>query len=87
MYLYSRYFARRDTRSAFVSVTMQAVTVRVQCASTWDCSAAFAFLPSLRTVTCRFQFERQGFFCVDPDSQGGKLVCNRTCTLNESKDK
>ncbi|DBA66182.1 hypothetical protein WJX79_006574 [Trebouxia sp. C0005] len=35
----------------------------------------------------RFQFERQGFFCVDPDSQGGKLVCNRTCTLNESKDK
>ncbi|KAL3136316.1 hypothetical protein ABBQ38_005580 [Trebouxia sp. C0009 RCD-2024] len=35
----------------------------------------------------RFQFERQGFFCVDSDSTSGKLVCNRTCTLNESKDK
>ncbi|KAL3147384.1 hypothetical protein ABBQ32_002862 [Trebouxia sp. C0010 RCD-2024] len=35
----------------------------------------------------RFQFERQGFFCVDSDSTNGKLVCNRTCTLNESKDK
>jgi len=26
----------------------------------------------------RFQFERQGYFCVDPDSKDGKLVFNRS---------
>jgi glutaminyl-tRNA synthetase len=29
----------------------------------------------------RFQFERQGYFCVDKDSQPGKLVFNRTVEL------
>ncbi len=29
----------------------------------------------------RFQLERLGFFCVDPDSTSDKLVINRTCTL------
>jgi glutaminyl-tRNA synthetase len=32
----------------------------------------------------RFQFERQGYFCVDPDSQGNKLVFNRTVTLKDT---
>ena len=32
----------------------------------------------------RFQFERQGYFCVDPDSSPGKLVFNRTVTLRDS---
>lgn len=36
----------------------------------------------------RFQFERLGYFCVDPDSKtpsaGGKLVFNRTLTLKDS---
>jgi glutaminyl-tRNA synthetase len=34
----------------------------------------------------RFQLERLGYFCVDPDSSssGGVLVLNRTCTLRES---
>jgi glutaminyl-tRNA synthetase len=31
----------------------------------------------------RFQFERQGYFCVDPDSQDGKLVFNRTVALKD----
>ena len=31
----------------------------------------------------RFQFERQGYFCVDPDSQEGKLVFNRTVALKD----
>jgi glutaminyl-tRNA synthetase len=31
----------------------------------------------------RFQFERLGYFCVDPDSSGGKLVFNRTVTLKD----
>jgi len=32
----------------------------------------------------RFQFERQGYFCVDPDSKDGKLVFNRTVTLRDA---
>jgi glutaminyl-tRNA synthetase len=32
----------------------------------------------------RFQFERVGYFCVDPDSTGEKLVFNRTLPLKDS---
>jgi glutaminyl-tRNA synthetase len=32
----------------------------------------------------RFQFERQGYFCVDPDSQDEKLVFNRTVQLKDT---
>jgi glutaminyl-tRNA synthetase len=32
----------------------------------------------------RFQLERQGYFCVDPDSSGGRLVLNRTVSLRDS---
>lgn len=32
----------------------------------------------------RFQFERLGYFCVDPDSAPGKLVFNRTVSLRDS---
>ncbi len=52
---------------------------------------------SLVTVTCliepsvvgaaagkRYQFERQGYFCVDQDSTPQKLVFNRTATLRDT---
>jgi len=32
----------------------------------------------------RYQFERLGYFCVDPDSGGGRLVFNRTVTLKDT---
>jgi glutaminyl-tRNA synthetase len=32
----------------------------------------------------RLQFERQGYFCVDPDSIPGKLVINRTVSLRDT---
>lgn len=32
----------------------------------------------------KIQFERIGYFCVDPDSTPGKLVFNRTVTLKDS---
>jgi glutaminyl-tRNA synthetase len=32
----------------------------------------------------RFQFERVGYFCVDPDSTDDRLVFNRTVTLKDS---
>jgi glutaminyl-tRNA synthetase len=32
----------------------------------------------------RYQFERQGYFCVDPDSAAGAPVFNRTVTLRDT---
>ncbi len=32
----------------------------------------------------RFQFERLGYFCVDPDSAPGRLVFNRTVALRDT---
>ena len=32
----------------------------------------------------RYQFERQGYFCVDPNSAAGKPVFNRTVSLKDS---
>ncbi len=32
----------------------------------------------------KFQFERLGYFCVDPDSLPGKMVFNRTVTLRDA---
>jgi len=42
--------------------------------------------PSLNTANIgdRFQFERQGYFCVDLDSKPNALVFNRTVTLRDT---
>jgi glutaminyl-tRNA synthetase len=42
--------------------------------------------PSLATAKLedRFQFERVGYFCLDPDSTEGNLVFNRTLPLKDS---
>jgi glutaminyl-tRNA synthetase len=32
----------------------------------------------------RCQLERQGYFCVDPDSSDERMVLNRTVTLRDS---
>jgi glutaminyl-tRNA synthetase len=42
--------------------------------------------PSLKSANAgdRFQFERQGYFCVDPDSKPSALVFNRTVTLRDT---
>jgi glutaminyl-tRNA synthetase len=31
-----------------------------------------------------YQFERTGYFCVDPDSKPGNLVFNRTVSLRDT---
>ncbi len=36
------------------------------------------------TAGKRYQFERQGYFCADPDLSGGKPVFNRTATLRDT---
>jgi glutaminyl-tRNA synthetase len=45
--------------------------------------------PSLRdaAVGARYQFERLGYFCVDSDSESGKLVFNRTIGLRDTWSK
>jgi len=42
--------------------------------------------PSLANAKAgdRYQFERLGYFCVDPDSHPGKLVFNRTVPLRDT---
>ncbi|OYD14758.1 hypothetical protein CH330_07720 [candidate division WOR-3 bacterium JGI_Cruoil_03_51_56] len=42
--------------------------------------------PSLADAApgARYQFERQGYFCVDPDSSDGLLVFNRTVSLRDT---
>ena len=42
--------------------------------------------PSLANAAAgsRYQFERLGYFCVDPDSKSGKPVFNRTVALKDS---
>jgi glutaminyl-tRNA synthetase len=32
----------------------------------------------------KYQFERQGYFCVDQDSMNGELIFNRTVALRDS---
>jgi glutaminyl-tRNA synthetase len=41
--------------------------------------------PSLAgaTIGSIYQFERQGYFCVDPDTVNGKLVFNRAVSLKD----
>jgi len=42
--------------------------------------------PSLANPSAgsRYQFERLGYFCVDPDSKSGKPVFNRTVALKDT---
>jgi glutaminyl-tRNA synthetase len=42
--------------------------------------------PSLKSAAAgeRFQFERLGYFCVDPESQPGAPVFNRTVALKDT---
>ena len=42
--------------------------------------------PSLAEAAAgsRYQFERLGYFCVDPDSKPGKPVFNRTVALKDT---
>ena len=42
--------------------------------------------PGLATAKsgAKFQFERQGYFCVDPDTTAGRLVFNRSVSLRDT---
>ena len=47
-------------------------------------NALVAWSVANAAVGDRYQFERLGYFCVDPDSAPGKLVFNRTVALKDT---
>jgi len=81
--LYDRLFSvedperNRDDAGAFVDfLNPQSLEVIPRC---WaEPSVGTAAVPD------RFQFERLGYFCVDPDSKPGALVFNRTVSLRDA---
>ena len=54
--------------------------------SSLECVTGCKIEPALAEAPpgTRFQFERLGYFCVDPDSQPGAPVFNRTVTLRDT---
>ena len=40
--------------------------------------------PMLASSTGHFQFERLGYFCVDPDSTAARPIFNRTVSLKDT---
>ena len=65
-----------DGRDLFDDLNPDSETVLRQCLV----EPALAGLPAGETV----QFERLGYFCLDPDSAPGALVFNRTLTLRDT---
>jgi glutaminyl-tRNA synthetase len=80
--LYDRLFSIEDPERAadgktFLDFTNPASLEVVHGARAEPCLAA-------AEVPARFQFERLGYFCVDPDSKPGAVVFNRTVSLRDS---
>jgi glutaminyl-tRNA synthetase len=80
--LYDRLFSVEDPERAadgktFLDYINPASLEVVRGAQAEPCLAA-------AEVPARFQFERLGYFCVDPDSRPGALVFNRTVSLRDS---
>jgi glutaminyl-tRNA synthetase len=78
--LYDRLFRSEDPgengRDPLTDLNPDSLTVLSECKVESMLAAA---LPGTR-----FQFERQGYFCVDPDSHVGAPVFNRTVTLKDT---
>ncbi|XP_064130624.1 glutamine--tRNA ligase isoform X2 [Loxodonta africana] len=84
--LYDRLFQHKNPEDpaevpgGFLS-DLNPVSLQVVEAALVDCSVALAM------PFDKFQFERLGYFSVDPDSHQGQLVFNRTVTLKEDPGK
>jgi glutaminyl-tRNA synthetase len=78
--LYDRLFRSEDPadngRDPLTDLNPESLTVLTGC----KVEAMLAGAPP----GARFQFERQGYFCVDTDSQPGAPVFNRTVTLKDT---
>ncbi len=49
-----------------------------------DCYVEPSLADAANVPGARYQFERLGYFCVDPDTTGGRLVFNRAVGLRDS---
>uniref|UniRef100_A0A8C9Q359 glutamine--tRNA ligase n=1 Tax=Spermophilus dauricus TaxID=99837 RepID=A0A8C9Q359_SPEDA len=84
--LYDRLFQHKNPEDpaevpgGFLS-DLNPASLQVVEAALVDCSVALA------KPFDKFQFERLGYFSVDPDSRQGQLVFNRTVTLKEDPGK
>jgi len=78
--LYDRLFRSADPgdsgRDPLADLNTESLTVLTAC-------KVESMLASAAPGT-RFQFERQGYFCVDPDSRDAAPVFNRTVTLKDT---
>ncbi|MCP4536844.1 MAG: glutamine--tRNA ligase/YqeY domain fusion protein [Chloroflexi bacterium] len=80
--LYDRLFSQEDPEDVAegqdftVNLNMDSLELLTEC----------RVEPSLASAKPgdRYQFERKGYFCVDPDSTEGELVFNRTVSLRDS---
>jgi len=75
-HLFADAFPGADGRDLFESINPDSETMRAGC----YVEPALADLNVGETV----QFERLGYFCLDPDSAAGALVFNRTLTLKDT---
>ena len=82
--LYDRLFTAEDPEAAAaragtdITTLLNAASLEVLSGGKVEPSLAHA------AAGARYQFERQGYFCVDPDSRPGALVFNRTVSLKDS---
>ena len=80
--LYDRLFSREDPsdvpEGGDFTASLAPDSLRVLGSARLEASLASA------EPGARFQLERQGYFCVDPDARPGALVLNRTVTLRDS---
>jgi glutaminyl-tRNA synthetase len=82
--LYDRLFTAEDPESAAAKTGAEfSSLINPQ---SLDVLTACKLEPSLGAAApgARYQFERQGYFCVDPDSRAGAPVFNRTVSLKDS---
>jgi len=63
----------KDWKDYFNRNSLQALT---------SCKVEPSLAPA--AVLSRWQFERKGYFCVDPDSKPGQLVFNQTVSLKDT---
>ena len=80
--IYDRLFTKEDPNQVEEG---QEFTANLNPASL-EVIAAAKLEPALANapVEGRYQFERLGYFCVDPDSKPGRLVFNRTVALKDT---
>ena len=76
--LYNQLFARPDPNAADFAADLNPASLEVLC----DCRLERVLAGD--NVAEPVQFERQGYFCRDPDSSPGRLVFNRTVGLRDT---